>query len=405
MKNLCHKILLIEDDAADAGLICDMVESKEAECVVATTARLSSAIEMLRKNPFEVVLLDLALPDSRGIETLRRLLEEGPPLPIVVLTVTADEELAAEAMSMGAQDYLVKGRFDADQLYRAMIYAMERSGYEQRLRESEEKYRELVENANSVVIQTDRKGTVTFFNEYGRTLFGYSRDEIIGRDVRMLIPQTETGSGRDLEEMIGNILNNPDGFIENVNENVRKDGQRIWVSWRNRAVRDAKGDVIGNLAIGQDVTERRRLEESLDIKSRTLEELNTALKVLLEQREGDKRGLEENISLNVKELVLPYLEKLKKSRLDAGQMSNLSILEANLHEITSPILKTLQRFDLTPREVEVISYLKDGKTTKQIADLMGVSPRAVEFHRYNIRKKLGLDQMKTNLRTYLRSMV
>ena len=102
MKNLCHKILLIEDDAADAGLICDMVESKEAECVVATTDRLSSALKLLRESAFEVVLLDLALPDSKGIETLRRLQDEAPPLPIVVLTVTDDEELAAEAISMGA---------------------------------------------------------------------------------------------------------------------------------------------------------------------------------------------------------------------------------------------------------------------------------------------------------------
>ncbi len=210
MKNLCHKILLIEDDAADAGLICDMVESKEAECVVATTDRLSSALELLRESTFEVVLLDLALPDSKGLETLRRLQDEGPPLPIVVLTVTDDEELAAEAISMGAQDYLVKARFDADQLYRSMIYAMERKRYEQQLRESEEKYRELVENANSIVIRMDRKGAITFFNEYAQTLFGYSRDEIIGRDVKILIPKTETGSGRDLEKMIDNILSNPD---------------------------------------------------------------------------------------------------------------------------------------------------------------------------------------------------
>jgi PAS domain S-box-containing protein len=249
----------------------------------------------------------------------------------------------------------------------------------------------------------DRKGAITFFNEYAQTLFGYSRDEIIGRDVRILVPPTETGSGRDLEEMIASILSNPDAFIENVNENIRKNGERIWVSWRNRAVRGTKGDVIGNLAIGQDVTERKKLEESLDIKSCTLEEVNTALKVLLKQREGDKRELEENISLNVKELILPYVEKLKKSRLDAGQTSNLNILETNLQEITSPILGKLQRFDLTPKEIEVVSYLKDGKTTKQIAELLGVSPRAVEFHRYNIRKKLGLGQMKTNLRTYLLS--
>ena len=98
------------------------------------------------------------------------------------------------------------------------------------------------------------------------------------------------------------------------------------------------------------------------------------------------------------------MEKLKKSRLDAEQTSNVNVLETNLREITSPIIRKMQSFDLTPKEIEVVSYLKDGRTTKQIAELLGVSPRAIEFHRYNIRKKLGLDQKKTNLRTYLLSI-
>ncbi len=142
MTNLCQKILLIEDDAADAELIRDMVESKEAQCVLATTDRISSALKLLREGAFEVVLLDLALPDGKGLETLRQILDKGPLLPIVVLTVTADEELAAKAISMGAQDYLVKGRFDSDQLFRSMVYAMERKRYEQQLRDSEERLRQ-----------------------------------------------------------------------------------------------------------------------------------------------------------------------------------------------------------------------------------------------------------------------
>ena len=159
-----------------------------------------------------------------------------------------------------------------------------------------------------------------------------------------------------------------------------------------------------NSALLAEIDRRKQAEESLDIKSRTLEEVNTALRVLLKQREEDKNELEENILLNVKELILPYVERFKKGRLDAGQMSNVDILETNLREITSPIMRKLQSFDLTPKEIEVVSYLKDGRTTKEIADLLGVSPRAVEFHRYNIRKKLGLDQKKANLRSYLRSI-
>ena len=159
-----------------------------------------------------------------------------------------------------------------------------------------------------------------------------------------------------------------------------------------------------NRTLLDEVDRRKQAEESLDVKSQNLEEVNTALRVLLKQREGDKSELEENILSNVKELILPYVERLKKSRLDVVQASTIDIIEGNLREITSPIVRTMQGFGLTPKELEVVTYLKTGKTTKQIAELLGVSPRAVEFHRYNIRKKLGLDQKKTNLRAYLLSI-
>jgi DNA-binding CsgD family transcriptional regulator len=153
-----------------------------------------------------------------------------------------------------------------------------------------------------------------------------------------------------------------------------------------------------------DISARRSAEEALDIKSHNLEEVNTALRVLLKQREGDKSELEENILSNVKELILPYVERLKKGRLDSTQRSTVSIIEDNLREITSPIIRRIQTFDLTPKEIEVVAYLRAGKSTKQIAESLGVSPRAVEFHRYNIRKKLGLDRKKANLQSYLLSI-
>ncbi len=152
-----------------------------------------------------------------------------------------------------------------------------------------------------------------------------------------------------------------------------------------------------------DISARKQAEEALDVKTRTLEDVNTALRVLLKQREGDKSELEENILSNVRELILPYVERLKKSRLDIMQTSIIDILESNLKEITSPVIRRMQTFDLTPKEIEVVSYVKVGKTTKQIAELLGVSPRAVEFHRYNVRKKLGLDHKKMNLRSHLLS--
>jgi len=131
------------------------------------------------------------------------------------------------------------------------------------IRESEEKYRELIENANSIIIKMNEKGIISYFNEYAQSFFGYSREEVIGKDVRILLPVREDMSGRNLMEMVDNLLENPDKFEANTNENVKKNGEHVWVSWRNKAIRNSTGDIIGNLTFGQDVTQLKHTGEKL----------------------------------------------------------------------------------------------------------------------------------------------
>jgi DNA-binding CsgD family transcriptional regulator len=136
------------------------------------------------------------------------------------------------------------------------------------------------------------------------------------------------------------------------------------------------------------------------------EELNTALRVLLKKREEDKTDLEEKVLSNVKDLVLPYLEKLKNTSLDANQKVYVGILESNLLDIISPFSHRLSSkyLGLTPTQIQVANLVKGGKATKEIAQLMHLSPRTVECHRENIRKRLGIKNTKANLRTYLSSI-
>jgi PAS domain S-box-containing protein len=134
---------------------------------------------------------------------------------------------------------------------------------EEALRESEEKYRLLVQAANSIILQMDTKGDITFFNEFAQKFFGFSEDEILGRNVvGTIVPKTDT-SGRDLAAMIEDIGKHPEKYVNNENENIRRDGERVWVAWTNRPIYSETGDIVGTLCVGNDITAHKQAEEAL----------------------------------------------------------------------------------------------------------------------------------------------
>ena len=177
-------------------------------------------------------------------------------------------------------------------------------------------------------------------------------------------------------------------------------------------------------AVGWDITNRIRIEESLqkahdelerrveertrelEAQKKSLEEINTAMKVLLKKREDDKTEIEDNIISNIKTLIEPYVEKLKRSGLPQDQKTLIHIVESNLKEIVSPFTRELSSklLNLTPSEIQVANLVKQGKASKEIAVILNISGKTVGFHRENIRKKLGLKKKKANLRSYLLSL-
>lgn len=175
----------------------------------------------------------------------------------------------------------------------------ERESAQDSLRESEIKYRDLVENANSIILKLDIEGNITFFNEFAEQFFGYDEEEILGKNaVGTIIPLTDT-AGNDLAVMLEKILNKPERYVRNENESIRRNGDRVWVSWANKPLFDAGGKFIGLLAIGTDITDRRwaemqlyRLNEELEfrVEERT-NALNETLKALQYQQEQSERLL------------------------------------------------------------------------------------------------------------------
>jgi DNA-binding CsgD family transcriptional regulator len=180
-----------------------------------------------------------------------------------------------------------------------------------------------------------------------------------------------------------------------------------------RVIRMVFGGAVRVVVSHEEVTRLKLAEEALKQSKRfleeqkqDLEEANIALKVLLRQRESDKLELEQKVLANIKDLVFPYIEKLKRAPLRKKDMISVEIIESHLNNIISPLLQRLVNIKiiLTPQELQVASLVKDGKSSKEISEILGLSEATVHFHRKNLRRKFGLNNTHDNLRSYLMSI-
>jgi PAS domain S-box-containing protein len=296
---------------------------------------------------------------------------------------------------------------------------------ERKLRESENKYRALFEQAVFSIVLIDAKtGALVEFNNMAHENLGFTREEF----EKLKIPDFEViEADEEVAMHIEKIVKEGSDRFET--KHRTKDGEIRDIHVNSKALSLHGGDFIQS--IWRDITDRKRSEEALqkahdelekkveertvelskvneELKNKTinLEEANIALKVLLKKRDEDKIELEEKVLSNVKELIFPYIENLKMRRLDDRQMGLLDIIESNLNEIITPFLRklSLKYSNLTPKEIQVAGLVKEGKTSKEIAELLDSNKNAVEFHRRNLRKKLGIRNTKTNLSSYLLSL-
>ena len=296
----------------------------------------------------------------------------------------------------------------------------ERKQSEAAMRKSEKRYHALAD-ATFEAIFISENGYCTDANQTAAKMFGYDHDELIG------IFGTDVIAPESKETVKRHMLSDYEEPYEVIAQ--KKDGTRFHVEIRGRMAK-YKGHKV-RVTVVRDINERKiaedalqkthnelerkvdertfelaRANQQLKVKADNLKEANIALNVLLKKREDDKKELEQKVLLNVRELVVPYLKKLKKSGLDDRQKTLANILESNLNTIISPFLHTLSTkySSLTPKEIRVACLVREGKTTKEIATLLISSTDTIDFHRKNVRKKLGLQNIKSNLRSYLLSL-
>ena len=257
---------------------------------------------------------------------------------------------------------------------------------------SEKKYRELVDNALVGVYQTRLNGEILYANPTLLAMHGYASKEEIGSAVSLYV---NPGDRRELVRMI------------KASGTVRAHELRL-LTGSGKVINvllsaTLTGDVISGMIM--DITDRKKTEAELEKKSGRLQDTNTALRVLLDQREEDRREMEGRFRASLESLVVPYIERLMGSPLTSGQRAIAESMEANVRAIQSPLTRDLHDYysRFTPTEAVVADLIKEGKSTKEIAVKLAVSENAVNLHRQHIRDKLGLKNTKRNLTTYLTS--
>lgn len=310
---------------------------------------------------------------------------------------------------------------------------------EELLRKSEEKYRAVLENASDAILITDEQGNVIEANRMAESFFGYLREELLQMHYTQLHPMMELdktiAAFKDIVTYgIGGLQNGvilrKDGTVVPVDitgTTIEYHGEKVLqASFRDisehKQIEDKLEGMVRNRTaelseknrqLVEEIKGRKRAEaalrrkaKELQLHSGKLQELNAALKVLLKQREDDKAEMEEKVMWNVKELLFPYLEELKTSRLDARGKVQVSIIESNLNSIISPFTQRLSSkfLGFTPREIQVANLIRQGKSSKEMAELMGISRSSINLYRNHIRHKLGLIAKKVNLRSHLMSL-
>jgi PAS domain S-box-containing protein len=257
------RVLLVEDNPGDAGLIEKMLaESTSFRYRVQTVERLSQAHEAIHHRSFDIVLLDLGLPDSQGIDTFERMNQVAQTTAIVVITGLSDDEIALRAVQKGAQDYLVKGEIDARSLTRSLRYAVKRKQIEEELRQSDERFQLANRATFNAIWDWNLQTNAIWYNENFQMLFGYRAEEIEGT----IESWTSRIHPEDLDRVTVGIHEAIDLGQQSWSDQYRfrrKDGTYAEIEDRGYIVREESGKPVRMIGAMQDISKRKHTEADL----------------------------------------------------------------------------------------------------------------------------------------------
>lgn len=285
----------------------------------------------------------------------------------------------------------------------------ERRRMEEALRESENRYRTIFETTGAATLMIEENTVISLVNSEFERVTGYSREETEGKlSWAVLIPWED-----ERKRIMGYHR------LRRTRPEAAPTRYEMQISDKHGRVREILVHVnlipgtMRSIATGMDISDRKRDEAALRTasaelmsKTRELEEMNTALRVLLKQRQNDIDEIEKRLATSLKEHVLPHVAELKNCLTGPQELTHLRVIEAMIRDILAPYTERLsmQSSGLTAKQIRVADLIAQGLTTKEIARFLNLSRFAIDTHRAQLRKKLGLTHQKVNLRAYLSSM-
>lgn len=443
-------ILLVDDEK----LILESLglDLEEAGFSITKALNGTEALKFLQESSFDVIVTDLVMEDIDGLQILREAKRNDPGAIVIILTAYGDMSSAIEALRHGASDYILKPynrqtfflRIEKSlenkdlhlQLEKQKKNLLEINGRlkhaEEFARQKEHSYFQIFHSVNDAIILHDPiDSRILDANRSMCQLLGYTLEELLKLNMGNISSGKPPYTQQDAIQWIKKTV--AEGPQHSEWHARKKTGELLWLEVHLKAADINSSQYV--LAVMHDITEKKKLHDLLEQsnkrleieveqktrdlrkkteeQNKTLQELklktddlmksNIALEVLLQQSHSAKHDLEEKINVNIKELVNPYLDELDIQLGNRKAAVYVDILRKNIDKITSSFTKKLSSklIGLTPRELQVADLVKQGRSNKDIAELLMLSPGTVELYRSHIRKKLGIKNKKINLRAYL----
>jgi PAS domain S-box-containing protein len=407
--SLSLRVLIVEDSEDDAALLERELRRGGYETVYKRVETAATMSAELKRGEWDIVISDYVMPRFSGLKALKVFEDSGLDLPFIVISGKIGEETAVEAMKAGAHDYIMKDNLA--RLVPAIQRELKEAAVRQERKLAQEALRQqaqVIDQIHDSVVSADLDGRVTSWNRGAERLFGYPAKEALGRHISFVYPEDEHDF---LEQKIIKPLKKK-GEHEIEVRMRRKSGEDFFAHLSLSLLRGSEGRVTGMIGYAIDITERKRAEDmlresskQLEIEREALERKNIALREILAQIDAEKDTLKQQVVANVEQAIIPTVIRMRESA-HASQIRNFEMLEKDLREIVSPFLDTLKGkyTKLSPRELEVCRLIKNGMTSKEIAQGLNLSLMTVHKYRELIRKKLDLVNNEVNLRTYLQSL-